>query len=339
MHTTSNLELISKSDLSRLGVGVSDARTNGTNQLPYLAFALSDLPTKFDATELTTYPQPVIGIGSKDDPRASYCDLVIRPDQNVTRVLANIYQHPQTAAVLVQTLRATDQVSKRLGLKIESLAYATLQSGSEYQQWLAVHKPTSTTPVTDDGPPVNLGNVDGNLLIELNRASRRNAISVEMRDALCEAFELAHLDPEISHVGIKGNGACFSIGGDLEEFGQTPDPVTGHLVRSMRLPAAHLLNMTKTTHVTAYLHSACIGAGIELPAFANTLVAAPNTFFQLPEISFGLIPGAGGCVSLVHRIGRHATAELCLSGKKINATKALALGLIDRIDQDTLAAS
>ena len=79
------------------------------------------------------------------------------------------------------------------------------------------------------------------------------------------------------------------------------------------------------------LHRACIGAGIELPAFAAHVVAARNTFMQLPEIQFGLLPGAGGTVSIAKRIGRHRTAYLALSARRINAATALQWGLIDAI--------
>ncbi|HQZ02024.1 MAG TPA: enoyl-CoA hydratase/isomerase family protein, partial [Thauera sp.] len=59
--------------------------------------------------------------------------------------------------------------------------------------------------------------------------------------------------------------------------------------------------------------------------------ASPTSFFQLPEIRFGLIPGAGGCVSIPRRIGRQRTAYLALSARRINAATALEWGLIDEI--------
>jgi enoyl-CoA hydratase/carnithine racemase len=79
------------------------------------------------------------------------------------------------------------------------------------------------------------------------------------------------------------------------------------------------------------VHGACIGAGVELPAFAHRVTAAANSHFQLPELKMGLLPGAGGCVSLSRRIGRHRTALLCLTGRRINAATALAWGLVDDI--------
>jgi enoyl-CoA hydratase/carnithine racemase len=74
-----------------------------------------------------------------------------------------------------------------------------------------------------------------------------------------------------------------------------------------------------------------VGAGIELPAFAAHVVAHPGAFFQLPEIGMGLIPGAGGTVSLPRRIGRQRTAWLALTGRRLDAPTALAWNLIDEV--------
>ncbi|HRD62678.1 MAG TPA: enoyl-CoA hydratase/isomerase family protein, partial [Nocardioides sp.] len=74
---------------------------------------------------------------------------------------------------------------------------------------------------------------------------------------------------------------------------------------------------------------ACIGAGIEIPAFAETVVATPDAWFRLPELSMGLVPGAGGTVSIPRRIGRWRTAWLLLTGRDLAAATALEWGLVD----------
>jgi enoyl-CoA hydratase/carnithine racemase len=74
-----------------------------------------------------------------------------------------------------------------------------------------------------------------------------------------------------------------------------------------------------------------MGSGIELPAFAGRLIARPGARFGLPEIGMGLIPGAGGTVSIPARIGRHRAALLALSGDVIDTDTALQWGLIDEI--------
>ena len=128
---------------------------------------------------------------------------------------------------------------------------------------------------------------------------------------------------------LSGNGPSFCSGGDLGEFGSFPDPATAHVTRLTRSPArlAHLL--ADRLHV--HLHGACMGAGIEVPAFARHVTAAPDTRIALPEVALGLVPGAGGTVSIPRRIGRHRTAALALSGSTIDAATALAWGLVDEI--------
>jgi enoyl-CoA hydratase/carnithine racemase len=70
-----------------------------------------------------------------------------------------------------------------------------------------------------------------------------------------------------------------------------------------------------------------------LPAFAGTVVAAPDARFSLPELELGLIPGAGGTVSLPRRIGRHRTLWLALTGRVVDVDTASAWGLVDRVDR------
>ena len=79
-------------------------------------------------------------------------------------------------------------------------------------------------------------------------------------------------------------------------------------------------------------HGPCIGAGIEVPAFAGSVLASPGTTFRLPELRMGLIPGAGGTVSIPRRIGRWRTAYLALSGAPIGIETAQAWGLVDGLD-------
>ena len=150
-----------------------------------------------------------------------------------------------------------------------------------------------------------------------------------MRDSLCRALDLAAGDPSLSTITLRGAGPDFSSGGDLTEFGLAADPALAHLVRSARSPGLRLSALR--AKLVARLHGACIGAGIELPAFAGTVLADPDSRFQLPELAMGLIPGAGGTVSIPRRIGRHRTAWLAMSGTSLDAGRALAWGLVDRL--------
>jgi enoyl-CoA hydratase/carnithine racemase len=79
--------------------------------------------------------------------------------------------------------------------------------------------------------------------------------------------------------------------------------------------------------IKVHLHGACVGAGVELPAFAGTIKAAEGTVFRLPELGMGLIPGAGGTVSLPRRIGRWRTLYLALTGQNLDLAAARGWGL------------
>jgi enoyl-CoA hydratase/carnithine racemase len=79
------------------------------------------------------------------------------------------------------------------------------------------------------------------------------------------------------------------------------------------------------------VHGACVGAGVELPAFASRVVADPGARFRLPEVAMGLVPGAGGTVSLPRRIGRQRTCRLALTGEWLDAETALRWGLVDEL--------
>src|SRR5262249_10529750 len=127
-----------------------------------------------------------------------------------------------------------------------------------------------------------------------------------------------------------GAGANFCSGGDLSEFGTTPDPVTGHLVRVSRSAAVALAAVADRG--TAHLHGACVGAGIELPALAARGVAAPGTTFRLPGGGLRLAPGAGGTASIPRRIGWPRTAWLGLTGAVLDVDTALRWGLVDGLD-------
>ena len=84
--------------------------------------------------------------------------------------------------------------------------------------------------------------------------------------------------------------------------------------------------------VTAKVHRACVGAGVEMPAAAGRVVAAPNAWFRLPEVGMGLIPGAGGTATIPRRIGRRRACYMAISGLDIDAATALDWGLVDAVE-------
>jgi enoyl-CoA hydratase/carnithine racemase len=136
----------------------------------------------------------------------------------------------------------------------------------------------------------------------------------------------------LTSVVLCGNGPSFCSGGDLDEFGTAPTPVEAHTVRTSRNAGVALAAIADRVEV--HVHGTCVGAGVELPAFASRVIAHSQTTFLLPEVSMGLVPGAGGTSSIPRRIGRHRAAYFGLCRTSINAETALTWGLVDEINDD-----
>ena len=253
--------------------------------------------------------------------------LLGRDDAMIDRIVERVARHPVAAAALTVLLRESERRSVDDGLAFESAVYSTLQSGAEFVAWRRSRPRVAAAP--DAEPPVLVRRVGAELHVELNRPGRHNAVSSALRDGLTAAFAAAISDDEIAKVRLGGIGPSFCSGGDLDEFGSFPDPAIAHVTRLSRSPArlAHRLRERLWVH----LHGACFGAGIELPAFAGHVSATEDAVIALPELELGLIPGAGGTVSLPRRVGRHRTAALALSGARVDAHTALGWGLVDEL--------
>ena len=261
-------------------------------------------------------------------------------EESLAGLAAAVSDHPVAALVLVQLLRVAPALDVAGGLMAESLAYATLQSGADHQRWLAErgdrsdgHARRDRRYGQDEAEPVLASLSAGTLRVVLNRPQVRNAYNAAMRDALIEVMRVAVADPDVTEVVIEGAGPDFCSGGDLNEFGTTRDPSMAHAVRSTRHAGAAIAACADRCSVR--VHGACVGAGTELAAFAGRVVAAPNTVFRLPELAMGLVPGAGGTVSVPRRIGTPRAAWLALSGEDLSAETALGWGLVEEIGIDT----
>lgn len=238
---------------------------------------------------------------------------------------------PQAAAVCDDVLRTVDCAAPtRAGVITESLAYSTLQSGPEFARWLAGRGPATVPELPDPVVAERVGDV---LHVAFNRARRHNAFSTDARAALLEALEVARLDPSVTEVVLSGNGPSFCSGGDLAEFGSFADPASAHLARTRHSPALVLDELTARlgARCRAQVHGQVLGSGLEMAAYCGRVVSAPDAVFGLPELSLGLLPGAGGTVSVTRRIGRWRTAYLVLSGRTVDAATALRWGLVDAV--------
>ena len=293
---------------------------NAFSDQPYICVDWRD---GYEATHVRLPACPVIAVGSEEESQLS--DLRV-PHLDTLSSLTALDAQATTCSTLVQLLRHNAATSIQEGLLAESLAYSTLQQSRGFKDWL--NKPRRAAKVDKD-PLVRTNRDSNTLTITLNRPQAHNAYSAALKDALCGVLHSAGVDPALEKLVLNGNGPSFCAGGDLSEFGQVTDAGEAHLSRTTRSAGALLSGLNCETEV--HVHGACIGAGIEIPAFADRIVATSDAFFQLPEISMGLVPGAGGTVSITKKIGRHKTAYLAISNQRASAKEALDWGLIEEI--------
>ncbi len=279
------------------------------------------------AARLASLPCVVIARGRSPGARPPMADVV--PEDGVATVddlLRTIGENPIAATSLAMLLRHGHH-SPGPGLVAESAVFSLLQSGVEFTTWRSSRTIRPKAPEAQ--PPVRLERQGDRLDIVLNRPQVRNALNRSMRDGLLNGLALAGADPTLTHIVLRGEGPAFSSGGDLDEFGTFADPASAHLVRLTTSigRAIHELG----SRLSVQVHGPCAGSGVELAAFAAHVVARPDFTATLPEVQLGLIPGAGGTVSITRRVGRHRTALLALSGARIDATTALGWGLVDEV--------
>jgi len=272
-------------------------------------------------------PGVVIAIDREDSTSLAWADVIAEDGvATVDDILRGVTANPVAATSLVLLLRSLP-ASRDDGLIAESAVYSALQSGTEFAAWRAAG---GIRPERSEAGPTVRVERDGEVLVlTLDRPQVRNAFNRAMRDELLAAFTISLADPSVSSVVLRGEGPSFCSGGDLSEFGRAADPASAHLLRlatSVGRPM-ELLGQRLLAHV----HGPCAGSGVELPAFAARVEAENDFTCVLPEVGMGLIPGAGGTVSITGRIGRHRTALLALTGATIDAVTARQWGMVDDV--------
>lgn len=250
-----------------------------------------------------------------------------RIDAQLAAVQHAVAACPHAATIFTRVLRITGRLPFADALEVESLAYSALLAGDEFRRWRAAHP--ATTLAASAGAPVRYERARDHVTLTLAAPATRNAMDAAMRDALWELLANIVADPSLPSVTLRAEGRCFSAGGDLAEFGSAGDLAAAHHIRTAR--SAALLLMRLGERASVYLHGACIGSGIEIPAAAARRTGAADLIVQLPELRMGLMPGAGGTVTLARAIGRHRLAWLVLGGFRIGARRALDWGLIHAV--------
>ena len=153
-----------------------------------------------------------------------------------------------------------------------------------------------------------------------------NALSVEVRKGLLDALKEVEKKESIDAIILKGSGKTFPAGADIKEFGSPPQNPGLPIIND------YIENINKL--VICALHGNTLGGGLEIALACHYRIAHFKTKIGLPEVSLGLIPGAGGTQRLPRLIGIPEAYKMMASGLPINADKALKLGLINKVIQD-----
>jgi enoyl-CoA hydratase/carnithine racemase len=169
-------------------------------------------------------------------------------------------------------------------------------------------------------------------ILRINRPEARNAMNTVVRVGIGLGIEAADGDPDIHAVVITGTGdRAFCAGADLRRIPSDPAHREPTAEQHRGLEAyKRFIREGAVKSVIGAANGSAVGGGFELLLACDIIIAAEQAKFGLPEVKRGLIPGSGGC-HLGVRIPLGLALELCLSGDLIDAHRALALGLINRI--------
>jgi enoyl-CoA hydratase/carnithine racemase len=190
------------------------------------------------------------------------------------------------------------------------------------------------TPVTSMSELVQVTHAAGLCEIRLNRPEKRNAITFAMYEALAAAFASAQADEAVQALLLSGAGPGFCAGNDLHDFLAGPNFSSAHPVMGFLKGLA-----TLGKPLIAAVHGQTVGIGVTLLLHCDLVIAARTTQFSMPFVSLGLVPEAASSLLLPRLIGAQRAAELLLLGKPFDASAAHALGLVNRVVEETVLLS
>jgi enoyl-CoA hydratase/carnithine racemase len=183
----------------------------------------------------------------------------------------------------------------------------------------------SIEPELDPSLVIVEASPDGIHRVRLNRPEKRNALSIELRNALADVFARLADDPHCEGVVLMGEGTAFCAGMDFTQFGGDRKNKQ-RLFESTRDLFGALLDFPK--RIVAGVHGAAVGGGFMLALCCDQRVASPDAYFGFFEVGRG-IPAPLAIVRLFVEEAR--ARSWCESGRKIGAREAFEAGVVARI--------
>lgn len=164
-------------------------------------------------------------------------------------------------------------------------------------------------------------------LITLNRPTKRNALNVRMVQEIAAALTEAAADDEVRAVVVTGDEQAFSAGADIaDQFAKGRDAAFS----PVRLKAWDVIQNFPKPSIAA-VNGYALGGGAELVMLLDFAIAGDSAVFGQPEINLGILPGDGATQRLARLVGRANALRLILTGERVDAERALRLGLVTEI--------
>lgn len=171
--------------------------------------------------------------------------------------------------------------------------------------------------------------IDGPIgLVQLNRPKVMNALNGPLMNEVGDALEELDRNETIRCIVIHGSEKAFSAGADIDQMSKAmPLDMMRENWINRNFDRIRLISKPIIAAVSGY----CLGGGCELAMTCDIVIASESAQFGQPEITIGIIPGAGGTQRLARAIGKSRAMELILTGKFIGAREAEARGLVSRV--------
>jgi enoyl-CoA hydratase/carnithine racemase len=179
---------------------------------------------------------------------------------------------------------------------------------------------------------------DAVALLTLNLPDRRNAMTPELTAAWVSAVDALRADRSVRAVVVTGAGSAFCSGGDLSWIGESPD-LSVMDVRARMAPFYRqwLSVRTLDVPVIAAVNGAAVGAGLCLALACDVRYAAPSAMFSAPFVRLGMHAGMAATYLLPEVVGVARARELLLTGRRVDAAEAYAIGLVSAVADDVVA--
>lgn len=166
--------------------------------------------------------------------------------------------------------------------------------------------------------------------IAFNRPEAMNTYNHVMAKELLEATEQIKADATIRAVVLRGNGALFMAGGDIQFFAEHLDDMPSGVPEIIQQLTATIVNLqTMPKPVLAVVHGSVAGVGMSFMAAADLVLAAENTVFTLAYSGIGITPDGGASYFLPRLVGTKIAMEMILLGERFSSQDALQHGLIN----------